>query len=152
MHKVHCHEGKDDGIDPAHHITYELTLGILPPCPRDELSNIGIEEEGHHEKSPPALYPEEEEKVEGNDDAALNPLLEGSLLKFAHKSSALKVKQITHAQQSLMLCRILGRQHGTKGKATTALGIVGDGDAIGLRVVTDAMNAGYLTLADRAHG
>ena len=34
---------------------------------------------------------------------------------------------------------VLGCKYGTEGKATAALGIVGDGDAVGLRVVADGV-------------
>ena len=84
MHEVHGYEGKHDGIDPTHDVAHKTTLGCLPPCPRNELSDISVEDEGHYDKSPPALYPEQEEKVQGQYYAKLYPLLGSGFLNSIH--------------------------------------------------------------------
>ena len=43
-----------------------------------------------------------------------------------------------------MLSRVLGSQYGAKGKALAAVGIVGDGNLVGLAVPGNAMNARHL--------
>ena len=43
---------------------------------------------------------------------------------------------------------VFGRQHGAQGKAPAVLRVVGDGDAVRLRVVTDAVDARHLAFAD----
>ena len=48
-----------------------------------------------------------------------------------------------------MLLRIFSGQHGTQGKPLARMGIVGDGDAVGLRIIAHGMNTGHLSTAQR---
>ena len=47
---------------------------------------------------------------------------------------------------------IFGGQHGAQGKAAAVLGVVGDGDTVGLGVVADAVDARHFAQADGADG
>ena len=50
-----------------------------------------------------------------------------------------------------MLLGILRSEHGSEGKALTAMGIVRDSDQISIRVIADGMDARHLTTADIIH-
>ena len=51
-----------------------------------------------------------------------------------------------------MLLGIFGSQYGAQGKATSAMGIVGDGDHISIAVIADGMDAWHLSTADAVNG
>ena len=50
----------------------------------------------------------------------------------------------------MLLC-VLRCQHGSEGKALAGVGIVSDGNQIGIRIITDGMDARHLTSADMIH-
>ena len=47
-----------------------------------------------------------------------------------------------------MVLGVLCSEYGTKGKALTRMGIVGNGNDVGLRIVADGMDASHLTTTD----
>ena len=152
--EVHGHEGEDQRVDPAHDEAHG-TLGVLPPGPANLLGDIVIEDERDDDQSQPALHPQEEEQIEGSDHAKLDPLLLHVHLSFflidhffCYWITVLELKQIARGEQSLMVFGELSGEHGTEGKALAAVSVVGDGDAVGLRVVRDGMDAGHLVVAD----
>ena len=47
-----------------------------------------------------------------------------------------------------MILGIFSSQYGTEGKALTAMGIVGNGDQIGIRVIADGVDTRHLSATD----
>ena len=60
--EVDGYEGKHQRIHPRHHEP-DRSLSLLPPLPFDLLRDIDIEDERHHEQSPPRLHPIEEQQI-----------------------------------------------------------------------------------------
>ena len=58
------------------------------------------------------------------------------------------MKHVRDGQQSLVFLGELSGQHGTEGESLAGVGIMGDGDEVGIRVVTDGMDARHLTAAN----
>ena len=50
-----------------------------------------------------------------------------------------------------MVLGVFGSQHGTQRKAAARVGIVADGDDVGIAVVADGMDAGHLAATDMVH-
>ena len=66
-------QGKHQCVHPRHDEAHGA-FGILPPLPTNLFRDVGIEDEGHHQQSPPRLHPVEEQQVECQHYDELRPL------------------------------------------------------------------------------
>ncbi len=71
--EINRYEGKHERINPAHDEAHRAFL-ILPPLPVNLLGDVNIEDERNHNESQPALYPYQEEEIEGENHCELRPL------------------------------------------------------------------------------
>ena len=72
VEEIDGNEGKDDGVNPAHHEADGAVLGVFPPSPVDKFAHVDVVDERHDEESPPRANPIEEEEVESEHDAELD--------------------------------------------------------------------------------
>ena len=72
VEEIDGNEGKDDGVDPAHHEADGAVLGVFPPSPVDKFAHVDVVDKRHDEESPPRANPIEEEEVESEHDAELD--------------------------------------------------------------------------------
>ena len=71
--EINRYECEHERIYPAHDETHRAFL-ILPPLPVNLLGDVNIEDERNHDESQPAFYPNQKEKIEGENHCELRPL------------------------------------------------------------------------------
>ena len=74
VQKIDGCEGEYNGIHPTHEEARFRSYGRLaPPSPLDVVRDVGVEDEGHYQQSPPRFNPKKEEEVEGRDGGEFYP-------------------------------------------------------------------------------
>ena len=55
--KINTDKGKNNGINPAHYLTYSGVFAIFPPVPGYEACGVVVDNEWNDYYAQPALYP-----------------------------------------------------------------------------------------------